>query len=103
MPESMLLAAAAGVVAGAIAVGVVLLLRRLVVSSKELGTDVERATYQTLHLASRAAKHLRDGIDEVDAVRAGRYLRALLGCETLALVDRSGGVVVEDQSTTPAP
>ena len=55
MPESMLLAAAAGVIAGALAVGVVLLLRRIVVSSKELGTDVERATYQTLHLASQAA------------------------------------------------
>jgi two-component system LytT family sensor kinase len=95
MPESMLLAAAAGVVAGALAVGLVLLLRRIVGSSKELGTDVEQATYQTLHLASRAAKHLRGGIDEMDAVRAGRYLRALLGCESLALVDGSGGVVVE--------
>ena len=95
MPESMLLAAAAGVVAGALAVGVVLLLRRLVVASRELGTDVERATYQTLHLASRAAKHLRGGIDEVDSMRAGRYLKALLGCETLALVDRAGIVTVE--------
>lgn len=76
MPESMLLAAAAGVVAGALAVGVVLLLRRIVLASKDLGTDVERATYQTLHLASRAAKHLRGGVGEDDAIRAGRHLRA---------------------------
>jgi len=95
MPESMLLAAAAGVVAGALAVGVVILLRRIVVASKDLGTDVEQATYQTLHLASRAAKHLRGGIAEGDAVRAGRYLRALLGCETLALVGPAGDVTVE--------
>ena len=95
MPESMLLAAAAGVLAGALAVGVVLLLRRIVVASKDLGTDVEQATYQTLHLASRAAKHLRGGIAEGDATRAGRHLRALLGCETLALVDPSGLVTVE--------
>ena len=102
MPESMLLAAAAGVVAGGLAVGVVLLLRRIVVASKDLGTDVERATYQTLHLASRAAKHLRSGIGEVDATRAGRHLRALLGCESLALVDPSGAVTVEGDDAVRA-
>ena len=95
MPESMLLAAAAGALAGALAVGVVILLRRIVVTSKDLGTDVEQATYQTLHLASRAAQHLRGGIAEGDATRAGRHLRALLGCETLALVDAAGHVTVE--------
>ena len=56
MPESMLLAAALGVVAGALAVGLVVFLRRIVVASKELGTDAERATYQTLHLASAARR-----------------------------------------------
>ena len=102
MPESMLLAAAAGVVAGALAVGVVLLLRRVVVASKELGTDAEQATYQTLHLASRAAKHLRGGVGEIDAMRAGRHLRALLGCESLALVDPSGAVAVEGDDAVRA-
>ncbi len=95
MPESVLVAAAVGVVAGALAVGLVVLLRRLVVSSKELGTDAERATYQTLHLASRAAKHLRGGVGEHDAVRAGRHLRALLGCEGLAIVDQHGVVALD--------
>ncbi len=102
MPESTLLAAAAGVVVGALAVGAVLLLRRLVVASRDLGTDVEQATYQTLHLASRAAKHLRGGIGEVDATRAGRHLRALLGCESLALVDPAGGVTVEGDEAVRA-
>lgn len=102
MPESMLLAAAVGVVAGALAVGVVIVLRRLVVASKELGTDVERATYQTLHLASRAAKHLRGGIAEGDAIRAGRHLRALLGSESLALVDPAGTVTVEGDDAVRA-
>lgn len=95
MPESMLLAAAAGVVAGVLAVGVVLLLRRIVVASKDLGTDVERATYQTLHLASRAATHLRGGLGEPDATRAAKHLRALLACDGLAIVDRSGAVTVD--------
>ncbi|KQM80899.1 sensor histidine kinase [Agromyces sp. Leaf222] len=95
MPESMLLAASAGVVAGALAVGVVLLLRRLVLAQRELGTDAEQATYQTLHLASRAAKHVRGGFDGADAARAGRSLRTMLGCESLALVDPGGLVTVE--------
>jgi two-component system LytT family sensor kinase len=95
MPESVLVAAAVGVVAGAVAVGLVVLLRRLVVSSKDLGTDAERATYQTLHLASRAAKHLRGGVGEDDAVRASRHLRALLGCDGLAIVDPHGVVALD--------
>ncbi|GAA4380353.1 sensor histidine kinase [Agromyces bauzanensis] len=95
MPESMLLAAAAGVVAGALAVGVVVLLRRLVVTSKELGTDAERATYETLHLASRAAKHLRGDMTEADAARAGRHLRSMLGADSLAIVMPHGLVAID--------
>ncbi|MGW9631658.1 sensor histidine kinase [Agromyces sp. NPDC055520] len=95
MSESMLVAAALGVLGGALAVGLVVFLRRIVVSSKELGTDAEQATYQTLHLASQAAKHLRGGIDELDAARAGKHLRALLGCESLAIVDRSGTIAID--------
>lgn len=95
MPESTLLAAAAGVVAGALAVGLVVLLRRLVLASRDLGTDEERATYRTLHLASRAAAHLRGGLGEPDAARAVRHLRALLGCDSVALVDLAGEVAVD--------
>ncbi|GAA1060558.1 sensor histidine kinase [Agromyces bracchium] len=99
MPESMLLAAAAGVVAGALAVGVVVLLRRLAVQSKELGTDAERATYETLHLASRAAKHLRGDMTEADAARAARHLRSMLGADTVALVMTGGPVAVDGDET----
>ncbi|MBM7506172.1 sensor histidine kinase [Agromyces aurantiacus] len=102
MPESMLLVAAAGVVAGALAVGVVVLLRRLVVQSRELGTDAEQATYQTLHLASRAAKHLRGDMTESDAARAARQLRAMLGADTLALVMAGGPVAVDGDETLVA-
>jgi two-component system LytT family sensor kinase len=102
MPESMLLAAAAGVVAGALAVGVVVLLRRLVVQSRELGTDAEQATYQTLHLASRAAKHLRGDMTGTDAARAAKQLRALLGADTLALVIAGGPVAVDGDETLTA-
>lgn len=102
MPESTLLAAALGVAGGALAVGLVLFLRRIVLASKELGTDAEQATYQTLHLASRAAEHLRGGIDELDALRAGKHLRALLGCESLAIVDRSGTIAIDgDDAVRP--
>jgi two-component system LytT family sensor kinase len=102
MPESMLLAAATGVVAGALAVGLVVLLRRLVVASKELGTDAERATYETLHLASRAAKHLRGDMTEADAARAGRHLRSMLGADSLAIVMPGGLVAVDgDEAVRP--
>ncbi|MFE5670687.1 sensor histidine kinase [Agromyces sp. NPDC056523] len=102
MPESTLLAAAAGVVAGALAVGLVVLLRRLVVQSRELGTDAEQATYQTLHLASRAAKHLSGDMTETDAARAAKQLRAMLAADTLALVMAGGPVAVDGDETLVA-
>jgi len=95
MPDSLLLFAGAGAVAGAAAVGLVVLLRRVLVSSRELGTDAEQATYQTLHLAARAAKHLRGGVSEQDAVKAGRHLKSLLGCDTFAIVDPHGVVALD--------
>lgn len=102
MPESMLLAAAAGVVAGALAVGVVVLLRRFAVQSKELGTDAERATYQTLHLASSAAKHLRGDMTATEAARAAKHLRAMLGADTLALVMTGGPVAIDGDESLAA-
>jgi two-component system LytT family sensor kinase len=95
MPESLLLFAGFGAVAGAAAVGLVVLLRRVLVSSRELGTEAEQATYQTLHLAARAAKHLRGGVGQQDAVKAGRHLKSLLGCDTFAIVDPHGVVALD--------
>lgn len=90
MPDSPLLTAAAVaviVLAIAVVVGVGLKVLR---SFRELGTDAERATYNTLHAASRAGQHLRTGLNPAGAAKAGRQLRALLGCDALAITDTAG-------------
>ncbi|MFJ6076783.1 sensor histidine kinase [Pseudarthrobacter sp. NPDC092419] len=90
MPDSPLLTAAAvAVIALAVAavVGVGLKVLR---SFRELGTDAERATYHTLHAASQAGQHLRRGLNPAGAAKASRQLRALLGCEALAITDTAG-------------
>jgi two-component system LytT family sensor kinase len=90
MPDSPLLTAAAvAVIALAIAVVVGVGLKVLR-SFRELGTDAERATYNTLHAASRAGQHLRTGLNPAGAAKAGRQLRALLGCDAFAITDTAG-------------
>lgn len=90
MPDSPLYAAAAiAVIALAIAVVVGVGLKVLR-SFRELGTDAERATYNTLHAASTAGRHLRTGLNPAGAAKASRQLRTLLGCDALAIADVSG-------------
>lgn len=90
MPDSPLYSAAAvAVIALAIAVVVGVGLKVLR-SFRELGTDAERATYNTLHAASKAGQHLRTGLNPAGAGKASRQLRALLGCDALAITDVSG-------------
>ncbi|WP_427133009.1 sensor histidine kinase [Pseudarthrobacter sp. S9] len=90
MPDSPLLTAAAvAVIAMAIAVVVAVGLKVLR-SFRELGTDAERATYKTLHAASRAGQHLRTGLNPAGAAKASRQLRGLLGCDALAITDTTG-------------
>jgi two-component system LytT family sensor kinase len=90
MPDSPLYAAAAvAVIALAIAVVVGVGLKVLR-SFRELGTDAERATYNTLHAASKAGQHLRTGLNPAGAAKASRQLRGLLGCDALAITDISG-------------
>ncbi|GAA1265667.1 sensor histidine kinase [Arthrobacter pascens] len=90
MPDSPLYAAAAvAVIALAIAVVVGVGLKVLR-SFRELGTDAERATYNTLHAASKAGQHLRTGLNPAGAAKASRQLRGLLGCDALAITDVSG-------------
>ncbi|WP_347110520.1 histidine kinase [Paenarthrobacter sp. S56] len=87
MPDSPLLTAAAIaviVLAVAVVVGVGL---KVIRSFRDLGTDAERATYNTLHAASRAGQHLRGGLQAAGAAKASRQLRALLGSEALAMTD----------------
>lgn len=90
MPDSPLLTAAAVaviVLAIAVVVGVGIKLLR---SFRELGTDAERATYNTLHAASSAGQHLRTGLNPAGAAKASRQLRNLLGCDALAITDTAG-------------
>lgn len=95
MVTSPLIAAVAGVLVGAVTTLVVLAAWRFARGSRDLGSDSEQATYRTLHVASLAAEHLRGGLSDIEAVRATRHLRVLLGCATLALADAGGGVVVD--------
>lgn len=60
---------------------------KVIRSFRELGTDAERATYQTLHAASRAGQHLRTGLHAAGAAKASKQLRSLLGCDALAITD----------------
>ncbi len=92
MPESPLLAV---VVVGVVVITLTIALVgavgfKLLRSWRELGTDAEQATYTTLHSASLAGKHLRNGLEPAGAAKAGRHLRGLLGCEALAITDVSG-------------
>ncbi|MDQ4045749.1 MAG: histidine kinase [Actinomycetota bacterium] len=90
MPDSPLYSAAAvALIALAIAVVVGVGLKVLK-SFRELGTDAERATYNTLHAASKAGQHLRTGLNPAGASKASRQLRGLLGCDALAITDVSG-------------
>jgi two-component system LytT family sensor kinase len=62
---------------------------RAVRRRRDLGTDADRATFATLHTASLAAPHLREGLTPTGARRAARHLRALLGTPAIALTDAS--------------
>ncbi|MEQ4564937.1 histidine kinase [Paenarthrobacter sp. CAP02] len=87
MPDSPLFSLAAVaviVLAVAVVVGVGL---KVIRSFRDLGTDAERATYNTLHAASRAGQHLRGGLQPAGAAKASKQLRVLLGCDALAITD----------------
>ncbi len=51
-------------------------------------SERDRATYETLHTASRAGRHLSDGLDETSAAKALPHLRELLATPALALTGR---------------
>lgn len=90
MPDSPLLTAAAVAVIALAVAAVVGVGMKVLRSFRDLGTDAERATYHTLHAASQAGQHLRRGLNPAGAAKAIRQLRALLGCEALAITDTTG-------------
>lgn len=63
---------------------------RLIRSQRDLGSDAERAAYAALHTATLASQPLRAGLTPGGASKAGRHLRALLGCDTLVITDAAG-------------
>ncbi|MFM6973909.1 MAG: sensor histidine kinase [Agromyces sp.] len=90
MADSALITFFVGGLLGILATMMVLGARRLLRGSREIGTDVDRATTTTLHLASRAAKHLRGEVTPAEAQRALKYLRELIGVQSLAFATASG-------------
>jgi two-component system LytT family sensor kinase len=74
------------IVLGAVVLATVLVLWRTLRRERGLGSDRDRATYSTLHTASQAAYHLREGLTRDGARRASKPLRQLLGTPALAVV-----------------
>ncbi|MEW1706685.1 histidine kinase [Microbacterium sp. NPDC089190] len=98
MLDAPLLAGAVGVVVGAVLTLALVSARRFARGSRDLGSDVDRATHRTLHVAAAAAAALRGGRDEPDAERAATHLRALLGADAVAIVESGGDRVALDGS-----
>lgn len=95
MTGPVLAGAAVGLVVGVLLTAGLVLALRFARGTRELGSDSEQATFRTLHLASRAATHLRDGLDGDDVRRAARSLRALLGSDALAVVTAGGTLALD--------
>ncbi len=66
----------------------------------DLGTPADRATFATLHTASLAAPHLREGLTGSGASKAARHLRALLGTPAVAITS-SGQLLAWDGEGAP--
>lgn len=63
----------------------------------------DQATYETLHTASEAARHLGDGFTDDGCERAAPYLRAMLATPGLAVCDTSGVIVWEGKGRHHLP
>ncbi|QCX28787.1 sensor histidine kinase [Nocardioides jishulii] len=55
-----------------------------------LGSEADRATFQTLHTISLASPALREGLTKDSAERSVKHLRTLLGTPAVALADPGG-------------
>ncbi|GAA1498609.1 sensor histidine kinase [Paeniglutamicibacter kerguelensis] len=78
-------------------------------SNRDLGTDADKATFETLHQVSVAAPHLAQGLTPEGAAKAGKHLRALLACQALVITDNAAVLAVdgtipdiEGRGTAPA-
>ncbi len=66
---------------------------------REFGSPVDRKTYDTLHTASLASKHLRDGLTAQGASKAAKHLRAMLGTQAIALCDKDSTLAWDGTGT----
>jgi two-component system LytT family sensor kinase len=73
------------VVALTLAVVAVVLVAVRLLRRRDLGTEADRATFETLHRASLAAPALREGLTEDAVSRAAKHLHALLGSAGVVL------------------
>jgi two-component system LytT family sensor kinase len=95
MPDAALISGAVGVAAGVLLTLALVFVRRLGRASRDLGSDAERATHRTLHVAASAAAALRGGRAEPDTQRAARHLRTLLGSTAVAIVGPGDAVALD--------
>lgn len=63
----------------------------------------DQATYETLHTASEAARHLADGFTDSGCERAAPYLRAMLATPGLAICDTASVIVWEGEGRHHLP
>lgn len=70
----------------------VLLARRVRGRSRGFLSDTHRTTYETLHTAALAARHLGPGLSGEGAGKAARHLRQMLGTPALAFTTLSYAV-----------
>jgi two-component system LytT family sensor kinase len=66
---------------------------------REFGSPVDRKTYDTLHTASRASKHLHEGLTAQGASKAAKHLRAMLGTQAIALCDKDSTLAWDGTGT----
>jgi two-component system LytT family sensor kinase len=77
-----------GQVVLAVVAGLLLLAIGLVLTRRRrFESDVDRATYQTLHTASLATQSLRDGLTPEGASKSTKHLRSMLGATAVAICD----------------
>lgn len=79
-----------GIIVLAVALVVVVWAAARIVARRRLVSTTDRATYETLHTASLAARPLRDGLTPEAAAKAAKYLRSILASPAIAIVDGSG-------------
>ena len=79
------------------------LVARAILRRRDLGTPADRTTFATLHTASLAAPHLREGLTAAGAARAFRHLRILLGTAAVAIVDPTATLAWDGAGTHHAP